>query len=133
MEGAAEAFLSDPDTCKEILRKVIDQICETDYLDVLSSDQEEALGIIGDLAKVGGYDSVNEFIGTMNEMIGDAEVVDKILKDYSSNIAMLESLREIAPGSGILNQTIDDLLFEYKNQAASMILMIFKANLKMVL
>ena len=121
VEGAAEAFLSDPDTCKEILRKVIDQICETDYLDVLSSDQEEALGIIGDLAKVGGYDSVNEFIGTMNEMIGDAEVVDKILKDYSSNIAMLESLREIAPGSGILNQTIDDLLFEYKNQAASMI------------
>ena len=120
-EGAAEAFLSDPDTCKEILRKVIDQICETDYLDVLSSNQEEALGIIEDLAKKGGYSTVNEFIGTMNEMIGDVEVVDKILKDYSSNIAMLESLGEIAPSSGILNQTIDDLLFEYKNQAASMI------------
>lgn len=121
VEGAAEAFLSDPDTCKEILRKVIDQICETDYLDVLSSNQEKVLGIIEDLAKKGGYSTANEFIGTMNEMIGDAEVVDKILKDYSSNIAMLESLREIAPSSGILNQTIDDLLFEYKNQAASMI------------
>lgn len=121
VEGAAEAFLSDPDTCKEILRKVIDQICKTEYLDVLSTDQEDMLGIIGDLAEMGGYDNVNDFISTMNEMIGNAEIADKILKDYSSNIAMLESLREIAPGNGILNQTIDDLVFEYRNQAASMI------------
>ena len=121
VEGAAEAFLSDPDTCKEILRGVIDQICKTDYLNIMSGDQKNALKIIGNLAEMGGYDSVNDFIGKMNEMIGNAEIVDKILKDYSSNIAMLESVREIAPENGILNETIDDLIFEYKNQAASII------------
>lgn len=121
VEGAAEAFLSDPDTCKEILRGVIDQICKTDYLNIMSGDQKNVLKIIGNLAEMGGYDDVNDFIGKMNEMIGNAETVDKILKDYSSNIAMLESVREIAPENGILNETIDDLIFEYKNQVASTI------------
>ena len=34
---------------------------------------------------------------------------------------MLESLKEIAPNSGMLTQTVDDLLAEYKNQVAAMI------------
>ena len=121
VEGAAEAFLNDPETCKAILRGVIDDISGTEYLDVLSSGQEEALGIVADLAEMGGYSGVNEFVDALNEMAGNAETADKILKDYSANIAMLESLREIAPDSGMLSEVVDDLLSEYKNQAASMI------------
>ena len=119
--GAAEAFLDDPETCKAILRGVIDDLSGTEYLDVLSNNQEEALDIVADLAEMGGYGEVNEFIDALNEMVGDAETADKILKDYSANIAMLESIKEIAPNSGMLSEVVDDLLAEYKNQAATMI------------
>ncbi len=121
MEGIAEAFLNDPDACKAILREVIDDICGTDYLDVFSSDQEEALNIISDLAELGGFSGTSEFIDALTEAAGDAETADKILKDYSANIAMLESLKEIAPNSGMLTEIVDDLLVEYKNQAAAML------------
>ena len=121
IEGAAEAFLDDPDTCKAILRGIIDDLSGTEYLDVFSGSQEEALGIIGDLAEMGGYDGVNDFIDSLTEMVGDAETADKILKDYSANIARLESLKDVAPDSGMLTEVVDDLLKEYKNQASSML------------
>lgn len=121
IEGMAEAFLNDPDACKTILRKVIDDICGTNYLDVFSSGQEDVLGFIADLAEFGGFDGTSDFISSLNEAVGDAEIADKILKDYSANVAMLESLKEIAPNSGMLTQTVDDLLAEYKNQVAAMI------------
>ena len=121
IDGAAEAFLNDPDACKAILREVIDDICGTDYLDVFSSDQENVLSIISDLAELGGFSGTGEFIDALTEAAGDAETADKILKDYSANIAMLESLKEIAPNSGMLTEVVDDLLAEYKNQAAAML------------
>lgn len=121
VEGVAEAFLNNPDECKAILRNVIDDICQTDYLDVLSGDQEKYLGIIKDLAEIGGFDDSVAMIDELNSWIGDIETADKILKDYSANIAMLESLKNLAPGSTTLSSVIDDLISEYRNQAGAML------------
>lgn len=120
-EGVAEAFLNNPDECKAILRSVIDDICQTDYLDILSGDQEEYLSIIKDLAEIGGFDDSVAMIDELNSWIGDIETADKILKDYSSNIAMLESLKELSPGSSTLSSVIDDLISDYRNQAGAML------------
>jgi len=121
LEGVAETFMNDPDNCKQLLRGVIDNMCGTEYLDVLNSDQEKFLSIVGDLAEVGGYSDGKDLIEALNGMIGDAETADRILKDYSSNIAMLESIKVMAPGSSVLGKTVDSLILEYKNQAGAML------------
>lgn len=119
VDGVAEAFLNNPDECKAILRSVIDDMCETDYLDVLSSDQEKYLSILKDLAEVGGFDDTATMIDQLKSWIGDVETADKILKDYSSNVAMLESLKELAPNSSTLSSVIDDLISDYRDQAGA--------------
>ena len=121
VDGIAEAFLNNPDECKSILRSVIDDLCNTNYLDVLSGDQEEYLSIMKDLAEIGGFDDSVAMIDELNSWIGDIETADKILKDYSSNIAMLESLKDLAPGNSTLSSVIDELISDYRDQAGAML------------
>ena len=121
VDGIAEAFLNNPDECKAILRSVIDDLCNTNYLDVLSSDQAEYLDIMKDLAESIGFNAPADMIDELNGLIGDIETADKILKDYSSNIVMLESLKDLAPGNSTLSSVIDDLISDYRNQAGAML------------
>lgn len=121
IDRTAQLFMENPDECKSILRGVIDEICGTEYLDLLSSDGDKAMDILKDLADVNGLDGAADLIEQVNEWIGDAEVADKILKDYSANIAMLESLKDLAPGSSVLSKTVDSLILEYQNQAGAML------------
>lgn len=124
----AEAFMNDPDKCSSFLRRVIDDLCDTEYLDVFSSDTEEAMGIIGDLAEACGYGDASDFLDAINGYVGDAETVDKMMKDYSANISMLESLRSLSPESSVLSETIDHLMAEYQDQARAMLMDDIKAK-----
>lgn len=117
----AEVFLDDPDKCKSFLRGVIDDICQTEYADIMTGDQEKALGYIKDLAEFAGYDDSAAMIDELTGMIGNVETADKILKDYSANVAMLESLKDLAPGNTMLSETIDELIFDYNHQAVAVL------------
>lgn len=113
-----EMFTNDPDECKALLRNIIDDLCETDYIDVLSGDDSKAIGIVKGLAKAAGCNDVADLTEKLNKYIGNLETADKILKDYSTNVAMLESLKDLAPDSSVLSDTIDSLVMEYENQVA---------------
>ncbi len=119
-EASAQAFMNNPDECKAFLRGVIDEMAGTEYLNVLSSDQEDALGAIKNIAKHCGFGETADFIDMLNGYIGDAEAVDKVLKDYSNNISMLESLKTVAPSGTFLSGLVDDLINEYQDQARTM-------------
>lgn len=121
VQDIVDRYLNDPDKCKVILRSVIDEMCGTTYLDALSSNQEMVLNKIGELAKEFGYDDVSELIGAVTTAAGSAEIADKILKDYSSNLLLLESLKGMSPSSGVLSDTVDALIKEYNHQAYSII------------
>lgn len=116
-----EAFMNNPDECKAILRKLIDQMSGTEYLDILSDDQEKYMGIVEELAKMTGCDDAADLIEQITGFVGDAEVADKLLKDYSANIAMLESIKTLVPNGTVLGKTIDSLIFDYQNQTKSIL------------
>lgn len=120
-ENAAKRFMENPDECKAVLRDVIDDICGTEYLDVFSSDEDKVIDALKDLAEISGLSSAADLIDQVNDWVGDAEAADKILKNYGANIAMLESLKDLAPGSSVLSKTVDSLIQEYRSQTSTML------------
>ncbi len=127
-EGAAEEMLNDPDKCRAILRSVIDDLTGTEYLDIVPGNGETVLKNVQKLAEMGGYEDTADMIEMFRKATGYAEDADRILKDYSENIEMLESLKSIAPGSGTLSKHVDDLIAEYQNQFKSDVLDCLKSN-----
>ena len=115
-EDMAEIYMNDPKACKAILRGIIDDLSGTEYLDLIPSNGDAVLKGAQELAEMCGYDDSAEMIEMFRKITGTAEEADKILKDYSANISMLESLRDIAPNSSVLTKTVDKLIKEYQNQ-----------------
>lgn len=124
----ASSMMNDPDKCKAILRGMIDDLTGTEYLDVFDSSEETALKEIGKFAKDYGFEDVSDLVDIIQKATGGVEYADRILKDYTENIRMLESLKGVAPNSGVLSQTVDDLIREYKDQFGSDIVDELKKN-----
>ncbi len=129
-EGAAAEMMNDPDKCKAILRSIIDDLTGTEYLDVIPSDGETVLKNAQKLAEMAGYDDMADMIEMFEQGTGYAEYADRILKDYSQNIEMLESLKGLAPGSSMLNKHVDNLIREYQNQFQTDVVDVLKSNVE---
>lgn len=127
-EGAAEEMMNDPDKCKALLRGVIDDLTDTEYMDIIPGDGETVLKNVKKLAELGGYEDTADMIEMFQKATGYAEDADRILKDYSDNIEMLKSLKSIAPGSSMLNKHVDNLITEYQNQFQSDVMDYLKSN-----
>lgn len=118
----AEVYMDDPDKCKSYLREVIDNLCGTEYLDVYSSEAEDAMDALKDLAELCGYKDMVDLVHATKLAAGNTEMVDKMFKDYSANIAMLHSLKDTVPSGTVLSETVGELISEYQNQAHHMLM-----------
>lgn len=127
-EGAAAEMMNDPDKCKALLRGIIDDLTGTEYMDIIPSDGETVLKNAKKLAELGGYEDTADMIEMFQKATGYTEDADRILKDYSENIEMLESLKSVAPGSSMLNKHVDNLIAEYQNQFKSDVVDYLKSN-----
>lgn len=127
-EGAAAEMMNDPDKCKALLRGIIDDLTGTEYMDIIPSDGETVLKNAKKLAELGGYEDTADMIEMFQKATGYTEDADRILKDYSENIEMLESLKSVAPGSSMLNKHVDNLIAEYQNQFKADVVDYLKSN-----
>lgn len=127
-EGAAAEMMNDPDKCKALLRGIIDDLTGTEYMDIIPSDGETVLKNAKKLAELGGYEDTADMIEMFQKATGYTEDADRILKDYSENIEMLESLKSVAPGSSMLNKHVDNLIAEYQNQFRADVVDYLKSN-----
>ena len=127
-EGAAAEMMNDPDKCKALLRGSIDDLTGTEYMDIIPSDGETVLKNAKKLAELGGYEDTADMIEMFQKATGYTEDADRILKDYSENIEMLESLKSVAPGSSMLNKHVDNLIAEYQNQFKADVVDYLKSN-----
>ena len=127
-EGAAAEMMNDADKCKALLRGIIDDLTGTEYMDIIPSDGETVLKNAKKLAELGGYEDTADMIEMFQKATGYTEDADRILKDYSENIEMLESLKSVAPGSSMLNKHVDNLIAEYQNQFKADVVDYLKSN-----
>ena len=127
-EGAAAEMMNDSDKCKALLRGIIDDLTGTEYMDIIPSDGETVLKNAKKLAELGGYEDTADMIEMFQKATGYTEDADRILKDYSENIEMLESLKSVAPGSSMLNKHVDNLIAEYQNQFKADVVDYLKSN-----
>ena len=127
-EGAAAEMMNDPDKCKALLRGIMDDLTGTAYMDIIPSDGETVLKNAKKLAELGGYEDTADMIEMFQKATGYTEDADRILKDYSENIEMLESLKSVAPGSSMLNKHVDNLIAEYQNQFKADVVDYLKSN-----
>ncbi len=128
LDAIAQEFMNDPDKCRPLLRSVIDELSGTEYLDIIPSDGEKALEIVQNLAESCGFDSSAAMMESINGWVGDAELADKMMKDYTQNVALLESLKDSVPAGSVLDGMVDELIWEYQNQAASVLVDDIKAE-----
>lgn len=116
-ETTSDMFLTNRDECLAVLKGVIEDLCGTEYEFSLSGDEKEMLSIVQGLAEKSGFKDAAKFMDYLKDIVGDVGVVEKMMKDYSQNYAMLESLKQIAPDNSVLSETIDALIKEYELQS----------------
>lgn len=125
VESIAETFMNNPDKCRAILRDIIDEMSGSEYVDY--GDEKK---LVNEFAKKSGYEDYKDMAKIFSEVAGGAEALDKIMQDYSANMAMLDSLRRIAPDSSVLAETIDSLMYEYQNQFQTLVFDRLKSEVK---
>lgn len=127
-ERIADEFMNDKENVKGLLSGVIESMLgnkiESKYkgteiktmeaLDKLTdtSVSEELRQILNE-----GY-SVNKGLSKVSKI---TQKVEYLLTDYSDNIELLDSLRNIAPNNKALNEVIDDILFDYQHKFTALV------------
>ena len=111
----AEAYLTDPGTCKAYLRQVVDSMCGTSYPGNVGSDAGVMQEVASFLANEAGW-PMGVTVDTVNFLTGENGQMGKLLADYAGNIKALEAVVDSCPSGSLLESTARELLEEYKNK-----------------
>ncbi len=115
----AKKFMNDVESVKPLLRDAIGEMSNNKDLKVLSSDNKYLVELFKDYYKNAGYNDIEDAISDMLKVFKTIENVDKILKDYTENMMMLETLKEIFPKNSEGRKMIDALQKDYSNKLFS--------------
>lgn len=107
----------------EILGIDVREISESQYIQFLrQQDNKKFFKLLSDKLDLtlGAYSDATEAFDAASQMIG------RVMNDYTEDIKYLEAIRQALIDGGydlkVVNETVDDMLWDYKNQAFSAIM-----------
>ncbi len=115
-ENIADTFLDNKDACKTILRNIINDLNNMEDANYLNGDLKQMQDIANSVAEKAGFDDVELYNNALNSVMKGIEGGEKAVADYTENIAMLESIKDMLPPNDTLSEVIDDLINDYENQ-----------------
>lgn len=133
-ETVASEFMNDPDKCRSQLRKLVNQLANTEDEKFLKDSEVKFAGLISEFSqayiesKYGSklseeqkerirqtFSDTEDLLDLLEDTVSKDEALVKQVKDYNKNLTILESLKASVPEGTQFSKIIDDTIFEYKN------------------
>lgn len=122
-QHVADEYINDKDKVKGLLSGVLEEMFDNKVdlsYDSTTIKTIKALDTLTDCPAAHAVRDILEKGYDLDKKLGKAadlaEKVGYLVTDYSNNVELLESLKEIAPNNEALNEIIDEVLFDYKNR-----------------
>ncbi len=115
-ENVGDTFLDNPEMCKGVLRSVINNLMGMEDAGYINGDFEVISDTYKSLSERLGFKDSETLIDLTKYVLIGAEGSQNAVVDYAQNVAMLESIKQTAPGNSTLSEVIDDLIQDYENQ-----------------
>ena len=115
--------MNDKESVKGILSGVIESMLDNKVESMYKGTEIKTIKALDQLTDVSVSKELRQILDTsystnkgLSEISKAAEKVGYLLTDYSDNIELLNSLRNIAPDNKALNEVLDDILFDYQHK-----------------
>ena len=124
----ADEFMNDKESVKGILSGVIESMLDNKVESMYKGTEIKTIKALDQLTDVSVSKELRQILDTsystnkgLSEISKAAEKVGYLLTDYSDNIELLNSLRNIAPDNKALNEVLDDILFDYQHKFTALV------------
>lgn len=128
-ERIADEFMNDKENVKGILSGVIESMLENKVETKYKGSKIKVMKTLDELTDLSVSEELRQILNEsysvdkgLTKISEAAEKIEYLLTDYSDNIELLNSLRNIAPNNKALNEVIDDILFDYRHKFTDLLL-----------
>lgn len=127
-ERIADEFMNDKENVKGLLSGVIESMLNNKVESKYKGTEIKTMKALDKLTDPSVSEELRQILNEsysvnkgLTEISKAAEKVEYLLTDYSDNIELLDSLRNIAPNNKALNEVIDDILFDYQHKFTALV------------
>ncbi len=125
-QESANRFMNDPEYVKPILRDAIGKITDNrdfkafpDDGKVVAEAFEKYFKLYGKISGSDRYENKANFMEDLGKVFGTTENTIKIIKDYTENMIMLDSIKDLFPSGSASRKMIEKLESDYSHSLYS--------------
>ncbi len=111
-----DRFTNNKEHAKKYLREIIDNLCGASDKSYFITGDSKIADYIMPLAGQAGYGSIEELYDQMKQVTGYAGQIEELFVDYANHVAMLESVKKMAPDLG---DAADELISAYNHSVSA--------------